>query len=112
MSYRELSSYITDLRQSGFDTVRLRVQLMRKIAYPLITLVMAVLAVPFALSMGKHGSLAGIATAIVMAIAYWVVAGLFEAMGNVNTLPPLLAAWSPDALFGIAGAYLLLRTPT
>jgi lipopolysaccharide export LptBFGC system permease protein LptF len=112
MSYRELSSYITDLRQSGFDTMRLRVQLMRKIAYPLITLVMAVLAVPFALSMGKHGSLAGIATAIVMAICYWVVAGLFEAMGNVNTLPPVLAAWSPDLLFGIAGAYLLLRTPT
>jgi LPS export ABC transporter permease LptG len=112
MSYRELSSYITDLKQSGFDTMRLRVQLMRKIAYPLITLVMAVLAVPFALSMGKHGSLAGIATAIVMAICYWVVAGLFEAMGNVNTLPPVLAAWSPDLLFGIAGAYLLLRTPT
>ena len=54
----------------------------------------------------------GIATAIGLAIAYWVVAGLFEAMGNVNTLPPMLAAWSPDLLFGIAGAYLLLRTPT
>ena len=112
MSYGELSHYISDLKQSGFDTMRLRVQLMRKVAYPLITLVMAVLAVPFALSMGKHGSLAGIATAIVMAIAYWVVSGLFEAMGNVNTLPPVLAAWSPDLLFGIAGAYLLLRTPT
>jgi len=112
MSYNELSSYIADLKQSGFDTMRLRVQLMRKLAYPLITLVMAVLAVPFALSMGKRGSLAGIATAIGLAIAYWVVAGLFEAMGNVNTLPPMLAAWSPDLLFGIAGAYLLLRTPT
>jgi lipopolysaccharide export LptBFGC system permease protein LptF len=33
-------------------------------------------------------------------------------MGNNSTLPPLLAAWSPDLLFGIAGAYLLLRTPT
>ena len=112
MSFNELSNYISDLRQSGFDTMRLRVQLMRKLAYPLITLVMAILAVPFALSMGKRGSLTGIATAIGLAIAYWVVAGLFEAMGNVNTLPPVLAAWSPDLLFGIAGAYLLLRTPT
>ena len=112
MSFGELSKYISDLKQSGFDTMRLRVQLMRKIAYPAITLVMAILAVPFALSMGKKGSLAGIATAIGLAIAYWVVAGLFEAMGNVNTLPPMLAAWSPDVLFGIAGAYLLLRTPT
>ena len=52
MSFNELSAYIHDLRQSGFDTMRLRVQLNRKLAYPLITLVMAVLAVPFALSMG------------------------------------------------------------
>jgi lipopolysaccharide export LptBFGC system permease protein LptF len=62
--------------------------------------------------MGKRGGLAGIATAIGLAIAYWVVSGLFEAMGNVNTLPPLLAAWTPDLLFGLAGTYLLLRTPT
>lgn len=112
MSYHELSRYITDLNQSGFDTMRLRVQLNRKLAYPLITLVMAILAVPFSLSMGKRGGLAGIATAIGMAIAYWVVAGVFEAMGNVNTLPAILAAWSPDLLFGMAGMYLLLRTPT
>ncbi|MEO6911230.1 MAG: LptF/LptG family permease, partial [Edaphobacter sp.] len=112
MSYGELSRYISDLKQSGFDTTRLSVQLNRKIAYPLIALVMAILAIPFSLSMGKKGSLTGIATAIGLAIAYWVVAGLFEAMGNVNTLPPILAAWSPDLLFGIAGTYLLLRTPT
>jgi LPS export ABC transporter permease LptG/LPS export ABC transporter permease LptF len=112
MSYGELSHYIVDLRQSGFDTMRLRVQLMRKIAAPLVTLVMAILAVPFALTMGKRGSLAGIGTAIGVAISYWVVEGVFAAMGNVNTLPPLLAAWSPDLLFGMAGAYLLLRTPT
>jgi lipopolysaccharide export LptBFGC system permease protein LptF len=73
---------------------------------------MAALAIPFALSVGKRGSLAGIATAIGLAIAYWVVDGLFQAMGNVNTLPAMLAAWTPDLLFGIAGTYLLLRTPT
>jgi len=112
MSYSELSRYISDLKQSGFDTTRLSVQLNRKIAYPLITLVMAILAIPFSLSMGKRGSLTGIAAAIGLAIAYWVVAGLFEAMGNVNTLPPILAAWSPDLLFGIAGSYLMLRVPT
>jgi lipopolysaccharide export LptBFGC system permease protein LptF len=112
MSYNELSRYIVDLKQSGFDTKRLSVQLNRKLAYPLITLVMAMLAIPFALSMGKRGSLAGIATAIGLAIAYWVIDGLFQAMGNVNTLPAILAAWTPDLLFGIAGTYLLLRTPT
>ena len=112
MSFVELSRYIHGLRQSGFDTMRLRVQLNHKLAYPLITLVMAILAVPFALSMGRSGSLAGIAVAIGVAIVYWVVSSTLEAMGNVNMLPAFLAAWSPDLLFALAGSYLLLRTPT
>jgi LPS export ABC transporter permease LptG len=112
MSYGELSRYIADLKQSGFNTRQLAVQLNKKLAYPLITLVMAILAIPFSLSMGKKGSLAGIATAIGLAITYWVIALLFESMGNINALPALLAAWTPDLLFGIAGVYLLLRTPT
>ena len=112
MSFNELSAYIHDLRQSGFDTMRLRVQLNRKLAYPLITLVMAILAVPFALSMGRRGSLAGIAVAIGVALAYFVVDGTFEARGNVNMLPAMLAAWSPDVVFALIGGYLLLRTST
>ena len=112
MTYGELTGYIADLSQSGFDTVRLRVQLDRKLADPAITLVMALLAVPFALFMGKRGGIAGIATAIGVAIAYFAVADTFSGLGNINTLPPLLAAWSPDLLFAIAGSYLLLRTPT
>ena len=112
MDFNELRRYIGDLSHSGFDTMRLRVQLNHKLAYPLITLVMAILAIPFALSMGRSGSLAGIATAIGVAIVYWVSANTLEAMGDVNMLPAALAAWAPDFLFGIAGMYLLLRTPT
>jgi LPS export ABC transporter permease LptG/LPS export ABC transporter permease LptF len=112
MSYTELASYISDLQQSGFDTTPLRVQLNRKLSYPLITLVMAILAIPFSLLAGKRGSIAGMAAAIGLAIAYWVVAGIFENLGDVNSLPAMLAAWSPDLLFAIAGTYLLLRTPT
>jgi LPS export ABC transporter permease LptG len=112
MSYGDLSRYIADLRQSGFDTVKLSVQLERKLADPVVTLVMAILAVPFAVSMGKRGGLTGIATAIGVAIAYTGITSLFSSMGNVSTLPPMLAAWSPDLLFAITGTYLLLRTPT
>jgi LPS export ABC transporter permease LptG/LPS export ABC transporter permease LptF len=112
MSFRELANYIHTLRQSGFDTIRLRVELNRKLAYPLITLIMALLAIPFALSMGRKGSLAGIAVAIGVAIAYFVVDGTFQAMGDVNMLPAFLAAWFPDLIFALAGGYLLLRTST
>jgi LPS export ABC transporter permease LptG len=112
MNFGQLDRYIGDLRQSGFDTMKLRVALWQKLAYPLIAVVMAVLAIPFALSMGRRGSLTGIAVAIGVALAYFVVDGTFGALGNVNYLPAALAAWASDILFGLVGGYLLLRTPT
>lgn len=112
MNYEELRKYIHDLQQSGFDVVRLRVQLQKKFAFPIITFVMAVLAIPFAMQTGKRGTVAGIATAIGIAMFYFIAAGLFEAMGNANQLPPILAAWSPDLLFGLAGGYMILKVPT
>jgi LPS export ABC transporter permease LptG/LPS export ABC transporter permease LptF len=112
MSYEELRRYIFDLEQSGFDVVRLRVQLQKKLAYPLITLVMAILAIPFALSAGKRSAIAGVATAVGIGVVYWTISGLFEAMGNLSQLPPAVAAWSPDLVFGFIGGYLILRMPT
>ena len=112
MNYDELRRYIDDLQQSGFDVVRLKVQLQKKFAFPLITLVMAVLAVPFAVSGRRGGALVGVAVAMGIAVVYCDDAGLFEAMGNANQLPAVLAAWAPDLIFALAGGYLLLQVPT
>jgi len=112
MNFLQLHHYIADLKQSGFDTMRLKVDLWEKISYPLTAVIMAILAIPFALSMGRRGSLTGIAVAIGVALAYFVVNGFFSALGNVNYLPALVAAWSSDLLFALVGGYLLLRTPT
>ncbi len=112
MNYEELHRYIRDLQQSGFDVVRLRVQLNKKLSYPLITLIMAVLAVPFSMSAAKKGAITGVAVAVGIAVVYTVVSRLFEAMGDISQLPPALAAWSPDLIFALVGAYLILKIPT
>jgi LPS export ABC transporter permease LptF/LPS export ABC transporter permease LptG len=112
MNYEELGRYIRDLQQSGFDVVRLRVQLQKKLSYPLITLIMAVLAIPFSLSAGKRGAITGVAVAVGIAVFYTVVSRLFEAMGNLSQLPPAMAAWSPDLIFALVGGYLILKVPT
>ena len=112
MNYEELHKYIRDLQQSGFDVVRLRVELNKKLSYPLITLIMAVLAIPFALSTGKKGAVTGVAVAVGTAVFYTVVSRLFEAMGNLSQLPPAMAAWSPDLIFVLIGGYLILKVPT
>ena len=112
MNYEELRRYIRDLQQSGFDVVRLRVQLNKKLSFPLITLIMAVLAVPFSLSAAKKGAITGVAVAVGIAVVYTVVSRLFEAMGDLSQLPPALAAWSPDLIFASGWRYLILKIPT
>jgi LPS export ABC transporter permease LptG/LPS export ABC transporter permease LptF len=112
MSAWELRRYINELAQSGFDVVRLSVQLYRKFSYPLITFVVTLIAIPFSLTIGRKGAISGMALSIAIAIVYWSVSSLFEAMGNLSQLPPLVAAWSPDVLFGLGGVYLLLRVRT
>ena len=112
MSAFELRQYIADLRQSGFDVVRLSVQFYRKFSFPLIAFVITLIGIPFSFTMGAKGALTGVALSIGIAIVYWSTSSLLEAMGNLNQLPPAMAAWSPDILFGLAGAYLLLRMKT
>ena len=112
MNYEELRRYIRDLQQSGFDVVRRRVQLNKTLSFPLITLIMAVLAVPFSLSAAKKGAITGVAVAVGIAVVYTVVSRLFEAMGDLSQLPPALAAWSPDLIFALVGTYLILKIPT
>ncbi len=112
MSALELRRYISDLKQSGFDVVRLSVQFYRKFSFPLIAFVVTLIGIPFSFTMGGKGALTGIALSIGIAIIYWSTSSLFEVMGNLSQLPPVLAAWSPDILFGLAGAYLLLRIKT
>jgi lipopolysaccharide export LptBFGC system permease protein LptF len=109
MNFQELDAYISDLQQSGFDTVRLRVQLQKKFSVPLFALIMAMISVPFAFLVGNRGAMAGIGVSIGVAMAYWGIGQLFEQIGNANQLPPGLAAWSPDVLFALAGTYMLLR---
>jgi lipopolysaccharide export system permease protein len=109
MNYLELQSYIDDLQKRGFDTVQLRVQLYKKFSVPIFALIMAMISVPFGFLVGNRGAMAGIGVSIAIAMAYWGVDKFFEQIGNVNHLPAAVAAWSPDALFGLAGAYLLLR---
>ena len=112
MRFSELRAYIASLQSRGFDVTKLRVQLQRKVAFPMVGLVMTLLAVPFSFVVARKGALYGIGIAIVIAIIYWAVLGIFEALGANAWLHPALAAWAPNLLFGAAGLYLILTLET
>jgi lipopolysaccharide export LptBFGC system permease protein LptF len=73
---------------------------------------MTLIGIPFAFVVARRGALYGIALSIVLAIVYWACLQIFEALGNNALLPPLLAAWAPNLLFGAAGLYLMLTLET
>jgi LPS export ABC transporter permease LptG/LPS export ABC transporter permease LptF len=109
MNYLELQTYINDLQKRGFDTVQLRVQLNKKFSVPIFAFIMALISVPFGFLVGNRGAMGGIGVGIGIAMAYWGIDKFFEQIGNVNHLPPSVAAWAPDTLFALAGLYLMLR---
>ena len=112
MSFTQLRAYTEQLAQSGFDVVRQRVALYRKVSFPFVTLVMTLIAVPFAVTIGRSGAMAGIGVGIGIALAYWTTILFFAAMGSGGLLAPMLAAWAPNLLFGAGAAYLLLTVRT
>ncbi len=112
MNYRELDRFIGELSASGEDVVPLRVELQRKLSFPFVTLILTLIAVPFAVTMGRHGALSGVGIGIVLALSYWVVISIFAAIGSAGMVTPLLAAWAPNVLFGGSAVYLLLAART
>jgi len=112
MNYGELKRYIEEIEEENFETVRFKVDLNYKITFPLAGLIMTIIGIPFAFSMGKKGTLFGIGLSIVIAIVYWGSIGVFKSLGYVSYLNTFLAAWGPNLIFGLAGLYLLLTLRT
>src|SRR5215472_14873178 len=112
MNLSELRAHIAQLRASGSPTISAIVQMQRKVAFPFATVIMALLAVPFAVTTGRRGAMYGIGIGIALSIAYWVIFQVFTAMGEGGVLTPTLAAWAPNLLFGVAALYGVLTVRT
>ncbi len=112
MTFNQLREYIERLRASGANVVPQMVALQRKIAFPFVTIIMTVLAVPFAVTTGRRGAMYGVGVGIVLAITYWIAMSITGALGAGGVMPPALAAWAPNLVFGSAAAYLVLTVRT
>ncbi len=112
MTLAELRRYAAEVRAMGFRAVRLRAAVGEKTALPFVSLVMALLAVPFGFAMGKKGTLVGVGLSVVLAMVYWGVFALFRSLGGAGALAPSLGAWAANVLFGLAGVVGMLKIRT
>ena len=112
MNYTELRKYVEDLRQSGFDVGSLTVDLYRKLSFPMVSFIMALIGVPFSFKTGRKGAFYGIGFCLAVGIIYWLTFQLFEKLGGINQLSPFVAAWFPNIIFGASGFWMMLRMKT
>jgi lipopolysaccharide export system permease protein len=113
MNFLELRAYVAKLREGGHRTGKYLVELYSKLSFPLVNVIMALVAIPFALASPRSGGRAmGIGVAIVIAVGYWVVHSVALALAQADLLPPALAAWTADIVFAGIGAALFLGAQT
>jgi len=102
-----------ELRDGGHRVTRYLVQLYSKLSFPLVHLIMALVAIPFALVSPRTGGRAmGIGVAIVIAVGYWVVHSVALAFAQADLLPAALAAWTANIVFAGIGTALFLSART
>jgi LPS export ABC transporter permease LptG len=112
MTFAQLRRYIDTIGRAGYSADEMTVKLYAKTSWPFISMVMALIALPFAFRIGKRGALYGVGIALVLGIFYWMVFAIFTKFGEVGNLPPLLAAWSANTLFSLVAVYMFLHVET
>jgi LPS export ABC transporter permease LptG/LPS export ABC transporter permease LptF len=113
MSFRELSAYVVRLAETGHHVGKYLVQLDSKLSFPLVHVIMALVAIPFALVSPRGGGRGvGIAVALLISVSYWVVHSVAIAFAKAELLPPMLGAWTANIVFAGIGATLFLRART
>lgn len=112
MRYEELGRYINALERSGSDVNTLKVERALKIAVPVTCIIIALFGAPLATSSQRGGAAWGIGLSLAVTVAFLVMIQLTKAIGGKALMDPELAAWLPNAVFGLGGVVLLWRVRT
>jgi lipopolysaccharide export system permease protein len=109
LSYGLLRRQIKDLRHKGVDSSESLVDLHLKLALPVASFMMMLLAVPLAVVGTRLTSLAAsIGVGLVVGFGYFVLIAFARALGQSGALPPAVAAWAANAIFALIGGFYLL----
>jgi len=107
-----LRNYVRALKARGADTATLAVALQKKYAAPFSVIVMALIGMPLAISFGRRSTVIALCSAVVVSLAFWLISGGFQQLGEHSLLPAAPAVWTPIVIFACGGLYLISRVRT
>lgn len=112
MTYQEIERMASIVARSGGDAAGLLVKKEEKIAIPVATLVIILFGAPLATSSKRGGAAFGVGISLGIVILYMLLLKVAGALGEAGAVSPLVAAWTPNALFTMTAAVLLARVRT
>jgi len=112
MRYAELGHYVRTLERSGSDANKLKVERALKLAIPMTGLIIVLFGAPLGMHNARSGATYGIAVSLATTIVFLTMIQITKAVGAGGTVPPLIAAWTPNVLFAALGLVLFTRART
>jgi lipopolysaccharide export system permease protein len=110
MSALNLRAYIEHLRENRQNATRYEIAFWSKLTYPVVAIVMMIMAIPFALGSARTGGLgAKIVTGIMIGLAFHFGSRLFSHVGLLNDWPAFFSAAMPAVIVALAAWYGLRR---
>lgn len=110
MSFWDLPSFIDRLEKSGFSATRHRLHWHSLLSTPLLLCAMVLIAATFTLRHARRGgTLAVVAGGVMSGFLLYFVSDLVLALGASDTIPVVLAAWTPSGVALLLGVAMLLH---
>jgi len=107
-----LRSYIKEEeKRGGLQLDFFYVELYRRTAYPVGTIILTIIAVAMTSRKARGGLGPHIVAGLGLGITYIGLQQFTSTFATKGNLDPLLASWIPNIIFGLISIYLLLRAP-
>ncbi|AZI43821.1 YjgP/YjgQ family permease [Deinococcus psychrotolerans] len=104
---RDLWQKVREYKAQNINAPQEFTALQRKFAEPFAALCMAFFAAALAIFSFRSNLNIGLVWVLLLTFLYYATWSVFRVMGENGALSPLLSAWTPDALYVVAGAALL-----
>jgi lipopolysaccharide export system permease protein len=112
MTFRQLERYIKQEKLKGAqEIVFYDMEKHNRIASPFSTLVMTLIGVSLSSRKLRGGIGMHLGLGILLTFAYILLMRVTTVFATVGDLPPYIAAWIPNLIFGIIGLFLLRSAP-
>ncbi len=110
LTFFELQDYIGRLQKMGEETRKEVVDLHMKLAFPLTNLIVIFFFIPIATSnIRSKGRGLTFLLGLVVCFMYLITVRIIQSLGYNGVIPPVLAAWLPNAFFTVLGLIFLRK---